>query len=95
MSNMFKVEFAKLCYNKQQKFVSIYVTDTPLTSDADVEIKGKGNSKTFWIAAREESSNADRKMQYIYPGTSAWEKFAPFRAQFLSSDDANVCKAHD
>lgn len=94
MSNMFKVEFAKLCYNKAKEFVSIYVTDMPLSS-AKCEIKDTGESKTFWITEKEDTSKSGRKMNYIYPGTEAWEKFKPFRDQFLDPEDVEICEKHD
>ena len=83
----FKVEYAKPCFSKKDgSFVSIYVTDQPLSEDAAYEVIGKGAKAEFWIEPKEEDKISGRKMQYIYPKTEAWKAFKPFWKVFLSEE---------
>jgi len=88
----FLVASGRLCYNRKDKFVSLYVANARQESVA-FEVRGRGRNKEFWIEARDKDAESTVLYQFIYPETEAWDEFKPFWEQFFSEEEIAVLEA--
>ena len=82
----FKVASGRLCYNRKDKFVSLYVSNSKRES-AECEVKGTGANAEFWIEAMDKDSESNVLAQFIYPETPTWDKFYPFWERFFTEEE--------